>query len=108
MSTGIFKGTYSGDGIYWQGTYNVDGSGSFATMAETRAYIDKLHAQRKERDIEQARLKIEAGAIRLQRLNLETARVYFPSGAQDLPMRKVRQSVFDWEDQYKAECVWLD
>lgn len=45
LSLGVLKQVYRGDQIYWSGSYNVEGNGSYSTMRAARDFIDKKRAK---------------------------------------------------------------
>jgi hypothetical protein len=98
-SWGIFKETYKGEGIYWRGSYNVEGQGSHATIAEARAKIDKWLQDTAEKEAKEKEAQIAAGAVRAVRTG-DSVTVYFPDGPWTGSMTRYRQNVFDFEAKY--------
>jgi hypothetical protein len=102
---GIFKGVHNGQGIYWGGTYNVEGNGQYATMAQAKSAIDEQAAKWKAKEHADDLARIEAGAIRAVRQG-ETVTVHLKAGPLELTLRQYRNQVFDLEDQH-GEIVLL-
>lgn len=103
---GIFKGTYAGEGIYWQGAYNVEGLGQFDTMQGARDYIDNLHKARAARASAEAMAKVQAGKAILCERQGDMVKVHLPSGTVEMTIRAYRQQVFDLEKKHGREFVW--
>lgn len=105
LKWGIFKGTHNGHGIYWNGSYNIEGVGKLDTIAKAKAAIDGLMATRLAREHDEKIAKIQAGAIAAERID-ETVLIHLPTGAVTMTIREFRQRVFDLEDCH-GEIVLL-
>lgn len=108
---GVFKENYRGHGIYWAGTYNVDGDGEYKTILAVRSAVDELITQR------EARVKIEndekaaTGQYLICRKYKEgdewKATCETPEGVLDMGIGAFRRILFDLEDQYEKEVLWV-
>lgn len=104
-SWGIFKETYKGEGIYWSGTYNVEGQGSHKTVQDARDVIDSWLKARAENELKEKQDEIAAGAIKAVRAG-DNVTVYFPDGPSTMPMWRYRQFVWSFEEKY-GEIVFV-
>jgi hypothetical protein len=106
-SWGVFKGVYRGDGIYWSGTYNVEGRGDFETIAACHQFIDDKILKADTAKDEDGKAKIELGrGIGVKREG-DNVRIFFPEGERQMTIRQYRQTVFEMEEQLGKEFVWL-
>lgn len=102
---GIFKGLHNGYGIYWQDkAYNVEGDGSFATIADARSSIDKHVEEQHKREYQAALDKVASGAIRADRIG-DMVTVQLPTGTITVSIREYRNNVFLWEEKFDRDIV---
>lgn len=106
---GIFKELYRGYGIYWKGTYNVEGGGSFATIKEARAVVDADTLDREARDAAKRGAKVadaraNGGIVATREGDVVT--VEFPDKTLTVSIREYRLKSRDWEDEYDTEIVF--
>jgi hypothetical protein len=106
LSMGAFKECYRNQSIFWDGAYNLDGSGSYRTIGEARAAVDRMHEQTSKREAQEKEAKIAGGAIVCERQG-DTVFVNYPDGTrEEMTIRQFRQRVFKIEDQYGLETVF--
>lgn len=108
MTFGAFKEVYRNQGIYWDGTYNIEGSGQWRTLDECRRAVDR-HIDAVER--EEKRLlseQIASGSVLVaKRLPDDSVTIKTPTGEVKFDtMRKARQNVFLLMDHYGMDLVW--
>jgi hypothetical protein len=103
---GVFKEVHNGDGIYWDGTYNVEGVGSYSSIAEARQAIDDKRKRQQDRELAEKLARIDAGrAVKAERAG-DTVTV-FCNPPRTMTIREYRQRVFDMEDEFGKEIVVL-
>lgn len=104
---GAFKENYRNQGIYWDGGYNLDGSGHYRTIGEARAAVDRMHEQTAKRESQEKSQKIADGAIVCERQG-DSVTVNYPDGTrEEMTIRQFRQRVFEIEDKYNRETVFV-
>ena len=103
--TGIHKMNYRGLNIYWRGTYNVEGDGSFDSIHEARKAIDYQISHNLMLNIESREAEIAAGAIRAEKRDGKFI-FHCPDGVKEYPVSVGRGIVFDIEDLYDLPIVW--
>lgn len=108
MTFGAFVENYRSQSIFWDGSYNLDGSGSYRTIGEARQAVDRQIQARIEQE-EQERMSNaqDSSLIRIKR-NGDTCQVTFPDGSQiSASVRQVRRDLFNWEEQYQTSVAWI-
>ena len=105
-SYGAFKGLHKGYGIYWSGTYNIEGDGSYPTLAAAREACARAADAMEDCDRQQRRAAIEAGGIPWTR-DGDTVTARTPNGPVVCTIRQWRNNVvWDIEDRYDAIAVY--
>ncbi len=103
---GIFKKVHGGMGVYWNGKYNLEGEGSYNTMAEAIKAIDLRNKRYQDKKDEEAREKIARGAIKVVK-DGDMVNLTYPDGSVGrMELRRFRQTMDDIEAKWKAEIVW--
>lgn len=108
LTFGAFKELYRGSGIYWAGTYNVEGDGRYRTLADARKQIDDDVSRRELREAAEKAAKLaEAKAAGLwAERNGDSVVVHTPDGDVSCTIRAYRnQIVWDLENKYDREIV---
>ncbi len=104
---GAFRELYQGRGIYWQdSSYNIEGNGSYRTIADCRAAIVAHNATIAKREADAKQEAVTLGAIPARR-NGDSVTVELPSGTVTVTVREYRQNVFNWESQFDRDIVLL-
>ncbi len=105
---GAFKGLHAGRGIYWSGTFNVEGDGEYRTIKEARARIDEMNARYSAEDLAKRRAQAASGNYLVVRCVGDGRSIETPDGLLVFKtMREFRQNVFDVEEKYSMETVSL-
>lgn len=106
---GCFKELYKGNGIYWDGTYNIDGSGSYRTIAEARLAQDAFAIERDKRDAQERTVKAKDGKhIPCKRIG-DIVTAFTPDGELTYGIREWRnKALWDLEEKYDMEIVYID
>lgn len=104
---GIFKGVHNGDGIYWNGSYNVEGTGSYDTQGEAMAAIDAKRQAQETARVNEAIAKAAAGKAILCHREGDEVTCNFKDGVKTVSIRHYRQNIFDWEEQTGMEFIIL-
>jgi hypothetical protein len=108
---GAFKQLHKGDGIYWAGTYNVEGDGSFQTLSEAKAAIDSKVVRRQQEENAANEAKAASGNYLICRKYEENgvwmSSCETPEGVLTMQMQKFRQILFDLEEKYGKDILWL-
>lgn len=100
---GAFKESHMGEGIYWAGTYNVEGVGNFATLSEARTYAESIVRTN------EARRDDTTGKISA-RMNADGTATFLVPGHSErtaVNRRKAGNMAFDLSDEFGMEVVWL-
>lgn len=107
LSMGAFKECYRSQSIFWNGSYNLDGSGDYRTIGEARRAVDLMWSMREQTEREEIARKLANGAIPVSR-NGESVHMTLPDGtSQTMTIRQFRQSVFQIEEQWDRETVFV-
>ena len=106
-SWGVRKETYKGEGIYWGGSYNVEGNGDYGTIAEAREAVDRYWADREEKERLEASSKLASGAIAVERSGDVVHLTYPDRSTESMPIREFRLKVYDIEEKWGVETVWV-
>lgn len=107
---GIFKELYRGQGVYWQrGAFNVDGNGSYPTLAAVKVAIDHHVEDLEARESTAKQAKAASGKYIVAKRVGNGVVFGYPDGTTERfrTVREARQVVFEREDQYETEIVWL-
>ena len=105
LSMGAFKEVYRNQGIYWAGSYNLDGSGDYRTLGEARAAVDRMHLETAKREQAEKESKVASGAIVCQRVGDSVTVNYPDKPAEVMTIRQFRQRVWDIESAYDLDTV---
>lgn len=104
-SWGVFREIYRGQGIYWAGTFNIEGRGEFKTISSARTAIDGHVAAYESRELQSRLRQVRSGAIACVRdgdnVTVHTEPVCV------MTIRQFRQSVFDIEERENRDTVML-
>ena len=101
---GIFKELYNGSGIYWNGSYNLEGSGSYKTIAKARLASDISLATQKKREDEEILEGVKVGKYILCSRVGDTVTAHTPDGDKEYSIRHWRNSaVWETEEKYNME-----
>ncbi len=110
MNWGTFKGLYNGYGIYWNGSYNVEGGGDYRTIKDAQKVIDDDLAESKAREVAKRKEKAESGKYLVAIDQCDgTVIVRTPAGYRKFEnRRKLRIAIADLEDEFDMEFMWLN
>lgn len=107
MTFGAFKQVHDGFGIYWAGSYNVEGDGSYTTIHEAKVAIDQRNLSRKAREDAETIAKIATGNYIVARKLGDEVSVSTPAGPITFgTMRAFRQQVFELEERFGMDLIW--
>jgi hypothetical protein len=108
LTFGVFKQLYNGYGIYWDGSYNIDGDGEYRNIQEAKNRIDLDIAEREKRDAIVRQEKIASKKYLVARHGDNgTVTVETPQGILTFPdIRRYRQCIFGLEDTYDKDVIW--
>lgn len=104
---GIFKCIYRSQGIYWDGSYNLDGQGSYRTLAEAKLAIDNHIESCRNRESAEHVAKVSSGEFILAHRDGDSVRLELPEGEKTITIREYRQTVFDMEDRYGKSFLFV-
>ena len=107
---GAFKEIYRGQGIYWQdGSYNTEGSGSYPSIASVKEAIDHHIDEMEARELTARQAKASSGKYIVAKRVGEGAVFSYPDGTDEhfKTMREARRVIFDREDQFQTDILWI-
>jgi hypothetical protein len=110
MNWGVFKGLYNGYGIYWNGSYNVEGSGDYRTIKDAQTVIDSDVAESRILEAAKRKAKAESGKYLVAIMqDDDSVVVKTPAGYRKFEdRRRLRNAIADLEDEFDMEFMWLN
>lgn len=107
MNWGVFKRRHKGYGIYWRGSYNVEGDGCYRTLGEAVEAIEGHLAERAEREQREQSERLKAGNVMRAHRSGDIVTVHTPDGALTMDIRQYRREVFQIQDKYDMDIVLM-
>lgn len=107
---GAFKCHHAGNGIYWRGSYNVEGVGTFATLKEAQAYSEEVNRLCAEREAHERAELVAGGNVITARAESDGSVTFtIPGhGERKAPnKRRAGAMVFDLCEEFGMDVIWL-
>lgn len=104
---GAFRELYRNQGIYWAGTFNIEGHGEYRSLNDAKAAIDRHIEALKAVDAARQSAAVDSASLIAHKNADGSYTIVTPNGPMHCVSKNaVRSVVFSLEEKFDTSLVW--